>query len=256
MEPIQMTVEILALLFLGGLIAGFVDSIAGGGGLIALPIILSCNIPPQIALGTNKLQGTFGTLSSSYNYIRKGQVDFKEAKLGIVFTFIGAALGSLIVQLIKPSIIKDLIPILLGAVLIYTFFSKKLGYEERQAKLSHGLFFSLFGLGLGFYDGFFGPGTGSFWTAAMLVFLGLDMIKASGFTRVMNFVSNIVALTIFIIGGKVVFSAGICMGIGQLIGARLGSNLAIEKGAAFIRPVFMAVVLITIIRLVYVNMVN
>jgi uncharacterized membrane protein YfcA len=114
-------------------------------------------------------------------------------------------------------------------------------------------FFLIFGLILGFYDGFFGPGTGSFWTAGIMMFLGLNMTKASGYTRVMNFTSNICALVIFIAGGKVIWSIGLCMAGGQVIGARIGSGMAIKNGAKFIRPFFMAVVLITVVRLLYVN---
>ena len=109
----------------------------------------------------------------------------------------------------------------------------------------------LFGLSLGFYDGFFGPGTGSFWTAALLVLLGYDMTQAAGTTRIMNFTSNIVALCVFIVGHNVLYRAGIYMAAGQIIGARIGSGLAIRNGARFIRPLFLVVVFLTIARLGY-----
>ncbi|MCP4673190.1 MAG: TSUP family transporter, partial [Desulfobacula sp.] len=169
------------------------------------------------------------------------------------FTLVGAIVGAVTIQHMEAGFIKDLIPILLIFVFIYTLFSKDLGHGAGNPKISQQLFFLLFGLGLGFYDGFFGPGTGSFWTAALLIFLGLDMKKASGITRIMNFTSNIVALTIFIIGGKVLYSAGFCMAAGQIIGARAGSSLAIKKGVGFIRPIFLTVVFLTIARLVCVT---
>ncbi|MCA1793094.1 MAG: TSUP family transporter, partial [Desulfobacteraceae bacterium] len=122
-----------------------------------------------------------------------------------------------------------------------------------QPKMGQHLFYVLFGLGLGFYDGFFGPGTGSFWTGALLIFLGLDMTRAVGTTRVMNFVSNVVALAMFIIGGNVLWSAGLAMAAGQIIGARAGSSLAIKRGAGFIRPFFLTMVFLTIVRLIYVT---
>jgi len=251
MNQILLSPDIIALLFITGLSAGFVDSIAGGGGLIALPVLLSVGLPPQIALGTNKLQGSFGTLSAAYNYIHKGEADFKKSRSGILFTFIGAAIGAFTVQLLDPGFIKNLVPILLFLVLAYTIFSPKLGYETQEAKMNQNLFFMLFGLGLGFYDGFFGPGTGSFWTAGLCIFLGFNMTKAAGVTKIMNFTSNIVALSLFIIGGNVSWLVGICMAAGQIIGARIGSDMAIKKGAGFIRPVFMVVVALTILRLVY-----
>ncbi len=136
-------------------------------------------------------------------------------------------------------------------VFIYTLLNPKIGDDDHAPKMGHRLFFLLFGMGLGFYDGFFGPGTGSFWTAALILFLGFNMTKAAGCTRVMNFVSNIVALGLFVAGNNVAYSAGLCMGMGQLIGARLGSTLAIRKGARFIRPIFLAVVFATLVRMIY-----
>lgn len=240
-----------ALLFATGLCAGFVDSIAGGGGLIALPVLFSVGLPPQTALGTNKLQGSFGTLSASYNYIKKGVVKFNDNIAGILFTLLGAALGAWAIQMMKAGFIERLIPVLLLFVFFYTLFTKNPDQGTGAPRIPHLLFYMTFGLGLGFYDGFFGPGTGSFWTAALLFFMGMDMKKASGITRIMNFTSNIVALAVFIINNNVIYSVGLCMASGQVIGARIGSSLAIKKGSRFIRPVFLTVVFLTILRLVW-----
>ncbi|MCF6248902.1 MAG: TSUP family transporter [Desulfobacula sp.] len=245
----DLTIQTYILLFFTGLCSGFVDSIAGGGGLIALPVLFSIGLPPEIALGTNKLQGSFGTLSASYNYIKKGIVKIDESLLGVFFTLVGAILGAWTIQQMDAGFIQYIVPVLLIFVFGYTLFSKNLGIMIAKPKISQHLFFILFGLGLGFYDGFFGPGTGSFWTAALLIFLGLEMKKASGITRLMNFTSNIVALSIFVIAGNVLYSAGFCMAVGQVIGARAGSSLAIRKGVKFIRPIFLTIVLLTIVRL-------
>jgi len=252
MPSFQITSDILAILFFGGFLAGFVDSIAGGGGLISLPVLLSVGLPAPLALGTNKLQGCFGTLSASYNYIRKGQADLRESYAGVIFTFSGAVLGAWFIQRLDPGFIKHIIPVLLTIVFVYTLFSRHLGFESRAAVMPKRVFFALFGLGLGFYDGFFGPGTGSFWTAALLVLLGYDMTKAAGATRIMNFTSNFVALCVFMAGHNVLYSAGFCMAGGQIIGARVGSSMAIKNGAKFIRPLFLTVVFLTIARLGYV----
>lgn len=252
MASFDVTIEIFLILFLGGFSAGFVDSIAGGGGLISLPVLLSVGLPPQLALGTNKLQGTFGTLSSSYNYIRNKKVDLRTSLTGIIYTFMGAAIGAWLIQQLDPGFIKHIIPVLLLVVFVYTLMSRDLGVKHRDALMSKGLFFVIFGLGLGFYDGFFGPGTGSFWTAGFLVLLGYDMTRAAGATRIMNFTSNVVALSLFVVGNNVLYSAGICMAFGQVLGARIGSSLAIKNGARFIRPIFLTVVFVTIVRLGYV----
>jgi uncharacterized membrane protein YfcA len=241
------------LLFFTGLVAGFVDSIAGGGGLISLPVLLSVGIPPQLALGTNKLQGSFGTLSSAATFIRRGTVTLDENIQGITFTLMGAILGAWSIQQIDAGFIQHIIPVMLLFVFFYTLLSKDLGTRPGRPKMDGNLFFILFGLGLGFYDGFFGPGTGSFWTGGLLIVMGMDMTKAAGTTRIMNFTSNIVALSIFIIGGNVIYSAGFIMAAGQIIGARAGSGLAIKRGAPFIRPIFLTMVFLTICRLIYMN---
>lgn len=250
---IFITPDIFLALLATGLVAGFVDSIAGGGGLITLPVLLAVGLPPQMALGTNKLQGSFGTLSSSYNYIKKGEVQLKTCSIGILFTFSGACAGACAVQMMNPVFIRHVIPFLLLFVLLYTFFSPMVGFKDHPPKMPFNLFFLFFGTGLGFYDGFFGPGTGSFWTAALCIVLGFNMTKAAGYTRIMNFASNIVALGMFIAGNNVLYKVGIIMAIGQVIGARIGSNMAIKKGARFIRPIFLTVVFLTVIRLVYTN---
>ncbi len=245
-----MTSGTVVMLFLTGAGAGFIDSIAGGGGLVALPVLLTLGLPPQIALGTNKLQGSFGTLSASWNYIKKGKVRLKACIPGIIFTLTGAAAGSFAVQMMEPVFIKHVIPVLLMAVFLYTFFSPQLGYRDHDPKMRLSLFFLIFGLGLGFYDGFFGPGTGSFWMAALCIVTGFNMAKAAGYTRVMNFTSNIAALLMFAAGGNILYTAGLVMAAGQVIGARIGSNLAIQRGAGFIRPVFLTVIFITILNLI------
>tara|TARA_B100000614_G_scaffold182040_1_gene162769 strand:+ start:541 stop:1299 length:759 start_codon:yes stop_codon:yes gene_type:complete len=243
----------LFLLFITGLAAGFVDSIAGGGGLIALPVLLSVGLPPQLALGTNKLQGSFGTLSATINFIRKGKASLRENLNGVAFTFLGAVLGAWAVQQIEAGFIRHLIPVMLFLVFVYTLMAKDLGTIQRQAKMGRNAFFMTFGLLLGFYDGFFGPGTGAFWTGALLILLGMDMTSATGTTRIMNFTSNVVALSVFIIGGNVLWTAGLVMGAGQIIGARIGSGMAIKRGTPFIRPIFLTMVFLTIVRLIYVN---
>ncbi|MBU2511911.1 TSUP family transporter [bacterium] len=249
----ELTIEVFVLLFFVGLLAGFIDSIAGGGGLISLPALLFIGLPPQIALGTNKLQGTFGVCTAAFNFVRKGKVNLRECLLGVLATLVGAMIGAYTIQRLDSEFIGNLVPFLLLFVLIYTAFSKNLGFEDRKARLSKNLFYLWFGLMLGFYDGFFGPGTGSFWTAGLMILLGFNITKAVGVTKVMNFTSNLVALIVFSLKGNVLISVGITMAAGQIIGARVGSSLAIKKGANFIRPLFLLIVLLTIIRLLYRN---
>ncbi len=244
---------IFILLFFTGFSAGFVDSIAGGGGLVSLPVLLALGLPPQAALGTNKLQGSFGSFSAAWNYVRNGGVELSQCRVGVLSTLLGAVLGALLVQRLDPNLIRHFIPFLLLLVFFHTLFSRDLGYADQKPMMPEGAFFFLFGILLGFYDGFFGPGTGAFWTAALMTVGGFNMTRATGYCKVMNFTSNIVALSLFWAGGNVLVPVGLSMAAGQVLGARAGSNLAIKKGTGFIRPVFMTVVFITIVRIVYVN---
>jgi len=247
MDPLS----IQTYFFLGfaGFFAGFVDSIAGGGGLIALPALISAGFPPHLALGTNKLQSTCGTLTATLNYNRKNLVTFRETIQGIVFTAIGAGIGTITIQFLAADFLTKVIPIMLLAVFIYLLFSRELGMKERKALLSSNRFYIIFGLVLGFYDGFFGPGTGSFWMLVFIMFLGVNLTKATAHTKVMNLTSNFVALLFFILGNNVVYTAGIIMGIGQMIGAYAGSNLVVLKGVRFVRVFLLLVIGLTVIRL-------
>jgi len=239
------------LLGITGLFAGFVDSIAGGGGLITLPVLLSVGIPPHLALGTNKLQSSFGSFTAASNYTRKGLVDLKGVLPGIFFTACGAVVGTITIQHISAGFLEKFIPIMLLAVFLYFLFSPELGTVEKEAAMREMLFYGILGLLLGFYDGFFGPGTGSFWMVAFVLSLGLDLKRATAHTKIMNFTSNIVALFAFIIGNNVLFTAGFIMGFGQIFGAFIGSNLVITKGVRFVRVFFLTVVALTIVKLIY-----
>lgn len=241
------------LLFLAGLVAGLVDSIAGGGGLIALPALLNFGLPVPLALGTNKFQSTFGSVTASWHYARRGVVELRPCLPGILLTLLGSLGGALAVQQIDSHLLGRLVPWLLAAILLYTVFRPAIGVHEQPPRMREGLFFTVFGLGLGFYDGFFGPGVGSFWAIALIMLLGQNFTRATGTTKLMNAASNLAALAVFASAGLVHLGAGLAMGAGQLVGARLGAGLVVTKGARFIRPVFLTMVTLTLARLILVS---
>jgi len=246
---VQVAFPTLFLLFLAGLLAGFVDSIAGGGGIITVPALLAVGIPPHQALATNKLQSSCGSLTAAVNYTRRGLMNPRELFAGFFFSLSGAVLGSVAVQFFSAGFLENLIIVLLIVLFIYTALSPQLGFERKPHKINHLLFYALFGLLLGFYDGFFGPGTGSFWTIALVLLLGLDLKSATAQTKLFNLTSNVVALCVFIYSGLVLWSAGLAMGSGQVIGAWCGSTLVTKKEVRFIRFFFLAVVAATIVKL-------
>lgn len=249
----SLSFEVIAFLFLAGLLGGLVDSIAGGGGLISVPALLSVGMPPVEALATNKMQSSFGSFSATLNYARKGHVNPFHMKVGIAFTFTGATIGTFAVQALDSSLMFQIIPFMLFAAALYFAFGPKMHDEDAHHLMEKGPFYLVFGLGIGFYDGFFGPGTGSFWTIAFVAILGFNVLKAIAHTKVVNFTSNISSFLFFAIGGHVVWSYGFAMAGGQFIGARIGSSLAMTHGAKLVKPLLIIVSVVMTVKLIYDN---
>lgn len=236
-------------LFASGLVAGWIDSIAGGGGLVTMPVLFGFGFSPQMALGTNKFQASFGSFTAAAYYVRKGVVDLRDARSGVAWTLAGSAAGTLAVQQVRAEFLNFLIPVLLIAIALYMLLVQAPGEHGGRPRIGKGLFYLLFGISLGFYDGFFGPGVGSFWAFALIAGLGFDLTRATGYTKVMNFTSNIVSFVLFLFGGFVMVLPGVAMATGQIIGARIGSGLVVKRGARFIRPIFVTVVILTMLKL-------
>ena len=250
-SPVNLAGWVFPAFFGTGLVAGFVDSIAGGGGLITLPVILNVGLPPQLALGTNKFQASFGSGSAAWHYAQSGVVKFADCWLGALATAVGAAIGTVIVQHLNPEFLKSCIPVLLLVIAGYMIFKPQLGAADIHPRMRPAKFHLLAGLGLGFYDGFLGPGTGSFWTMAFMLGLGFNLTRATGHTKVMNFASNVVSLACFAAAGNVHYAAGLVMGAGQLLGAKAGARMVVTRGVKFVRPVFIAMVLALTLKLLY-----
>ena len=244
---------IFPLLFATGFGAGLIDAMAGGGGLITIPVLLGLGMPPQTALGTNKLQGTFGSGSAMLHFVRAGAVDLSACAAGIAWTACGAGLGTIAVQSLDPAFLRAAIPLLLIAIALFMLFSPRLGMADVRERMGRRTFFLVFGCSIGFYDGFFGPATGTFWAMAFVLVLGFNLTRATAFTKAMNFTSNLVSLVFFLANGFVSFPEGIVMGMGQFAGARVGARLVIRRGSRFIRPVFIAVVVAISLKLLWQN---
>lgn len=241
----------LLLLFLAGFSGGFVDSVAGGGGLITMPALLACGLTPQVALGTNKFQSSFGTTLAVWRYARAGLMGSPWLGLAIAAAFVASAGGALAVSAMDKALLQKLIPWMLAAVAVYTALNPRFGLHAATQNMRWLPFAALFGIVLGFYDGFFGPGTGTFWTVACVMLLGLDLRRATAYTKAANLASNLGSLVIFLPNGSVHFVAAGAMIAGQLIGAQAGSGFVIKHGAKFIRPVFLAVVFALTAKLIW-----
>lgn len=246
-----MSWDILLLLFAAGLSAGFIDAIAGGGGLISVPALLAAGLPPQIALGTNKMQSTWGTLMAVRKYAQAGLVSWPQVRLTVLVTFVFACFGAWAVTQVSNEVLKKIVPWMLLGIALYVLLSPGLGRAAARARLGLVAFAWLAGGVLGFYDGFFGPGTGTFWTLVVVSLLGLELTRATAFTKVVNLTSNMASLLVFVITARVDYRIAAVMIAGQLIGGRLGARMAIKHGAGFIRVIFIAVVFAMVIKLLW-----
>ncbi|RVT56321.1 TSUP family transporter [Niallia taxi] len=244
--------SLLIILIIFGFLAAFIDSVVGGGGLIALPALLFTGMNPAAAVATNKLASTIGSLTSTYMFYRSGKLDLKSVYKLFPLTFIGSMLGAWCVHLMDPEMLKPLMLIMLAAVAIYTIFKKDWGSISSPKTLSprHYIMFLAAIFAIGFYDGFLGPGTGSFLMFAFLL-IGFDFLKAAGNAKFLNFGSNIAGLLMFIFLGQVNYTYGLIMGVAQLGGAICGSRFAIKKGSSFVRVLFIAVTCLLLVKNIY-----
>ncbi|HVE44927.1 MAG TPA: TSUP family transporter [Gammaproteobacteria bacterium] len=244
---ISLSAGLVLLFFTVGLFAGTIDAIAGGGGLISLPLLIGVGMPAPIALGTSKFQGCVGTFVATHNYFKNKLISFHILIKGLLFGFIGATAGALTAQVMDAVILEKILPLLMLGIFLYTLFTPKLGLLDKKERMKESIFYPLFGFLLGFYDGFLGPGTGSFWVIALVFFLGYNLSKATAYTKVFNLKSNVIAIAWFMLGHNIDYRIAFIMGCGQFIGGKIGSQLVILNGATFVRPVFLTMVLFAIV---------
>ena len=237
-----------------GFIAGFIDAIVGGGGMLSVPTLLATGLPPHIVLGTNKLAATFGSSTASYAYYRKQLFNPIFWRLSLIFTAIGAILGACLVNLISTQWLEKALPIIIFTTALYSLFSKSVVNNQRTLPKQCSSLKSkqvLQATTLGFYDGVAGPGTGAFWTASSNFLYKINLLSNLGLARSCNFISNICALIVFLALGQVYLPLGIAMGLFMMLGAWIGAHSAIKFGARFIRPIFITIVIILSIKLAY-----
>ena len=231
-------------------LTGFIDAVAGGGGLIMLPALLFSGASPIQALAPNKLQSVFGTAVATRNYARAGLVNWRDHKLAMVLVFIGATAGVLLVQTVDAGVLSLIIPLLLMSVAVYVLVSPRMTDDDAHHRLSERGYAPVGGL-IGLYDGFFGPGTGSFFTTSLVALRGYGLTRATGVTKLLNFTSNVASVLFFALGGKMLWLLGLCMAAGAMLGGWLGSHSAIRFGARLIRPLLVVISLGLTARLLW-----
>jgi uncharacterized membrane protein YfcA len=246
----------LALLVLAAFVAGWVDAVVGGGGLIQLPALLiglPDSTPPAAILGTNKISSVWGTATSSITYAVKVRPDWRTIVPLVIASAAGSALGAQLARFLPRDYFTPIVLVALVVVGIYTWRRPELGLtsERKHDGRAHYGRTAAIGLGVGAYDGFLGPGTGSFFVILLVGVLGYGFLEASAKAKIANLITNLSAITVFAVSGSILWGLGLVMGAANLIGGLLGSRTAISRGNAFIRKVFLLVLVGLIIRLAY-----
>jgi len=243
--------EVYAILTLVCVCAGFIDSIAGGGGLLTVPALLFAGIPPINVLATNKLQSVLGTSIACRNYWRAGLINWQANRWTVLVILLCAAAGALAVQAIDPAVLTFVIPALLVVIALYILFSPRMHDEDAQHRVGAAGYAPIGGA-IGFYDGFFGPGTGSFFVTSLVALRGHGLTRATALTKLFNLTSNLGGLLVFVAGGHTLWLLGLCMATGAMTGGWIGSHTAMRFGARVIRPLLVTVSLALTARLIWV----
>ena len=245
----DLATETIALLAIAAFVAGFVDSIAGGGGLITVPALLLAGFSPVESLGTNKLQGLFGSGSATITYASKGHVDLQRQLPSALLSCGGGVAGALLATILPGDLLRLVLPFVLVAIALYFAFKPNMDDIDRAQRLSPFLFGLLVVPAIGFYDGVFGPGTGSFFMLAFVALAGYGVLKATAHTKLLNFASNIGGFAVFALVGAVSWKIGLMMGVAQFLGARVGAGMAIRNGAKLIKPLLVVMCIALAVRL-------
>jgi uncharacterized membrane protein YfcA len=229
-------------------VAGTVDAMAGGGGLLTIPALLAAGIPPVQALATNKLQSSFGTSSAVFAFARKGRIDFRRFLAPSVGAFVGSVAGAWTLQRLDPGFLAGFVPLLLLLMVAYFLLAPAASDEESHARLGRPALIAV-ATAIGFYDGFFGPGTGSFLATALVALFGMSLLSATAHTKLLNLSSNIAAVVTLAIGGKMLWALGFLMAACSIAGGQLGAHLAMRVGGKLIRPLLVLMSLLLTAKL-------
>jgi uncharacterized membrane protein YfcA len=241
--------EIVLLLVLAAFLAGFIDAIAGGGGLITVPALLLAGLPPVEALATNKLQSLFGSGSSVIAYASKGHVDVRQQWPSALASAFASVAGALLATVLPSDVLNVMLPVLLVGIAIYFLVKPNMGDLDRAQRMTPFIFGLTIVPLIGFYDGAFGPGTGSFFMMAFVSLAGFGVLKATAHTKTLNFASNVGAFFTFALVGAIAWKIGLIMGVAQFIGARLGAGLAMKQGSRVIKPLLVTTCILLAVRL-------
>ncbi len=247
----EVTFEVLLLLMAAGFAAGFIDAVAGGGGLITVPVLLIAGANPVTALATNKIQGLFGAATAAITYARGGHVDFRTQWKSAVIAFFASIGGALLVSVLPVELIRYALPVLLVGIALFFALKKGLDDVDRARRLSPMLFAVTMVPLCAAYDGLLGPGAGSFYMLSFVGLAGYGILKATAHTKLLNFASNAGALAAFAVVATPWWLTGLAMGCAQIAGARVGAGLAQKQGAKIIKPLLVLTSVALALKLIW-----
>ncbi|MGB3148987.1 MAG: TSUP family transporter [Paracoccaceae bacterium] len=247
----HLTIEMALVLVAVAFVAGLVDSIAGGGGLITVPALLLAGIPPVNALATNKLQGAFGSGTAALSYAARGHVDLRRQIWPAFLAFVAAALGAALLPLIPTDALRLILPVILIGIAVFFALKPGLSDQDRLQRMGPALFAVTIVPLIGFYDGLVGPGAGSFYMIGFVLLAGHGVLKATAHTKLLNFASNIGGLLAFALADAPLWGLGLAMGLAQIAGAYFGSGIAMRIGAGLIKPLLVITTTILALRLIW-----
>lgn len=240
----EITFDVVALLFVVALVAGVIDAIAGGGGLITIPALMAVGLPPGMAIATNKIGGIAGSMAATIHFLHMRQIDLRRSRWMMLGAFLGSLLGGLALTRIDSSVLKQIIPVLLIGFALYFLLSPRVGAQDRTQRITMAWYAATLVPLIGFYDGFFGPGTGTFLAISLVTLLGMNLVKATAHAKLLNLSSNLAAVIFFAWHGNIVWAYGLPMLAGQWVGGTLGARLVVARGHQLIRILMVAMALI------------
>ena len=245
----EITFDVAVLLFFVSLLAGTVDAIAGGGGLINIPALMAVGLPPGAAIATNKIGGIAGSTAATLHFLRARQIDLKRSRWMMLCTFLGSLAGSFALTRIDSGVLRQVIPLLLICFALYFLLSPRVGAEDRTQRITPALYALTLAPLIGFYDGFFGPGTGTFLAISCVTLLGFNLVKATAQAKLLNLCSNLSAVIFFTLHGNIIWSFALPLLAGQLIGGTIGARLVVTRGQRLIRILMVIMSLIVSVKM-------
>ncbi|MGB3742785.1 MAG: TSUP family transporter [Castellaniella sp.] len=247
----EISFDIVVLLFFVAMMAGTIDAIAGGGGLITIPALLAVGLPPGAAIATNKIGGFACSAAATIHFLRIRQLDLKRSRRMMLGTLLGSLVGGIALTHIDSNVLRQVIPVLLIGFAVYFLLSPKVGAQDRTQRITTGMYALFIAPLIGFYDGFFGPGSGTFLAISLVTLLGMNLVKATAHAKLLNLCSNLSAVIFYALHGNIWWAYGLPLLVGQWIGGTIGARLVVTRGHQLIRVLMVLMAVAVSLKMIF-----